>query len=118
MFHSKSVADADPSDDSDASTETFSFKVSDNVFVSFAADLPNHGRLDIWAVTPDLAHVHFLALRAKYGRAPKRRRQKEATLLMLKAWHEMVQTERVFGLKNCLAGKADLALHYGAEFAD
>lgn len=118
LFHSVSHVAADPSQESEAGAETFSFKVSDEVFASFNMRLSNQGRLDIWAVTPDLARQHFLALRSKYGRTPKRRRQKTATLLMLKERHGIVQTEPVFGLKNRLAGKADLALHYGAEFAD
>jgi ATPase family associated with various cellular activities (AAA) len=117
MFHSKSSADAGPSGDFDETIETFSFKLADNVFVSFEMRLPNHGKIDVWAVTPELAQQHFLALRSKYGRAPKPRRQKEATLLMLKLCDGFVETERVFGLKNFLAGKADLALHYGGEFA-
>lgn len=117
MFHSRAIADADPNNESEINADTFSFKISDDVFVSFEMETGNCARLDIWAVTPAMAEQHFVALRSKYGRAPKRRRQKAATLLMLKMRHCFVETERVSGMKNRLTGKGDLALHYGAEFA-
>lgn len=117
MFHSRGFADADPAGETDVNALTFSFKTGDEVFVSFVMEFGYRGKLDIWAVTQEVAQQHFFALRSKYGRAPKRRRQKEATLLMLKMRHCLVETERVSGLKNRLTGKTDLALHYGAEFA-
>jgi hypothetical protein len=118
MFHSKSITDSNPEDDDDSNIDTFSFKVSEEVYASFEEELPNHGQLDIWAATPELAEQHFRALRAKYGRPPKRRRQRVATLLMLKIVPGGVDTEPVQGLKNFLSGRDDLTLHYGAEFAD
>jgi ATPase family associated with various cellular activities (AAA) len=117
MFHSISYADPDPVDDSDTGVDTFAFKVSDEVVASFMMRLPNHGRLDLWAATPELAQEHFVALRSKYGRAAKRRRQRAATLLMLKAIPGGMGTEAVLGVKNLLSGRDDLTLHYGAEFA-
>ena len=117
IFHSKAFADVGPGEDYKVSTESFSFKISDEVFASFEMRLPNHGRLDIWAVTPQLARDQFVALRSKYGRAPKRRGQNAATLLMLKPSNGAVETERVSGLRNCLSRNGDLALHYGDEFA-
>jgi len=117
MFHSESNGDADPSGDSVERIETFSFKPAENVFVSFGGRLSDHGKIDVWAATPELAQQYFRTLKAKYGRAPKRRRQRTPTLLMLKACHGEVETQPVFDLKNFLAGKADLALHYGDEFA-
>lgn len=63
LFHSKSSIAADPDAESEAGAETFSFKISDEVFVSINTRVSNQGRLDIWAVTPELARQHFLSLR-------------------------------------------------------
>ena len=118
IFHSKSTGDTDPNEQFYAGADTFSFKLSDEVFASFETMIPNHGRLDIWASTAELAERHFLALRSKYGRPSKRQPQRRATLLILKTSPCGMETEVVSGLKNRLTGKADLELHYGREFAD
>jgi hypothetical protein len=119
IFHSYSVASRGLARDSDARSDIFSFKLSNEVFGSFDLNFSNYGRLRIWASTSELAREQFLALSTKYGKARKRRRQRAGTLLMLKmVGGSEVDTEPVTGLKNLLTGPADLALHYGGEFAD
>ena len=118
MFYSRSVADTDPREQLHPGAEAFSFKLEEAVFASLEMVIPNHGRLDIWAASAELAERHFRALWSQYGRASRRQPQRRATLLILNAGPRGVETQAVGGLKSRLTGKADLALHYGSGFAE
>jgi len=116
LAHSWVEDEASPPREFKPSYDRLSFRLADEVFVFVKVGYGERSNVTVWAAAPELARTQYVALRSKYLRRPKRRRE-PTVFHIIKETRFGVETEEVEVTWPHPVREVDLELHYGSDFA-